>query len=498
MPVAWTIDGKRVRLGDDWEATSTAKGRYEQLTATVSRDEVRHAHQESHISGRVGGHEVWAGQLDATPAISRLPVVKLTATGPVARLRRTRNNRLYQSRDYGAWQPRNSEPYNKAADDTISADSQGGRLLFRVTNGTDITSGDLNGLIAWFPGENINRVAFDWTLRAGTTVWALRLYTGNGPTGALTQRGGDMANGGSASGSIDQVITADDDMVALAWVRTGATTTTTQTAALKITNLRVNGRAIGDDMAPGDVIADMASSLGLDVSPRKERTSGQNALPFYWEGGSWGDAFDELSALDDWPWLAGRGRIEYGPWDHRWVLRFSQENEDLDFPPVYNRVRVFYTTMAGAPRSIAADASPDPLGKTGVRNEYQYDLGQSYADDTIPTAVAGAILEKVSHQRVMGTVTIGALPSKTVWVEGAGRGHALLDKDAPYKIQPGELARLGPYPRLGAQRIVGARYTLSDVTLEFGEDAESSASRALAQIALRQARGHRRSHRHRR
>jgi len=159
---------------------------------------------------------------------------------------------------------------------------------------------------------------------------------------------------------------------------------------------------------------------------------------------------------------------------------------------------VFYTTMAGAPRSITADASPDPLAKYGVTNEYQYDLGQSYADDTIPTAVAGAILEKVSHQRVMGTVTIGALPSKTVWIEGAGRGHALLDKDAPYKIQPGELARLGPYPRLGAQRIVGVRYRSTDVTVEMGEDAESSASRALAQIALRQARGHRRHHRHRR
>src|SRR6266542_241374 len=225
MPVAWSIDGKQVRLGDDWEATSTAKGGYEQLTASVSREEVRHAHQESHVSGRVGGKEMWAGQLDATPAVSRLPVVKLTATGPVARLRRMRNNRLYQSRDYGAWQPRNSEPYGYGANDTIGVDSMGGRLVARVTNGTDIKQNERNGWAAWYPRESVNRIAFDWTGRNAVTEYTMRIFTASGPSGGLTQQGGDISLN-ATSGSVDRNITADDDLICITFVRTAADATT--------------------------------------------------------------------------------------------------------------------------------------------------------------------------------------------------------------------------------------------------------------------------------
>jgi hypothetical protein len=480
MPVLWSIDGKRVKLLDDWEATSTAKGGYEQLTASAERTEILHAHQESYIIGTSGGSTVWAGTLDATPAASRLPVAKLTATGPVAKLRRQRSNWLAQSRDYDLIQAQDSDPYGYANSSSINFDASGGRLFWNIPNGTDIKTNNNSGGAVWFMGEPLTRVAFDWDSSAAATDLKLQVLTAPGPSGTRTQVGADISLN-ATSGSIDRAITGNDDLFNIRAQWTGANATTAASYKLRVVNLRINGRSGGDNVSPGDIIGDMASSVGLKTG--KVRSSGQNALPFYWEGGSWGDAFDELSALDDWPWAVTRNGVEYGPWDTRWQIQFSQENEDLDWPPIYNWVRVFYTTLAGASRSVPVQASPDPLAKWGDIKEYQYDLGESYPDDKDPTAVANALLDKVSTQRVVGTVVIGRVAgTQSIFIEGKGPG---LDA---YRIQPGDLAKLKPYPKLEPQRIEGVRYRTDGVTLEFGEDAETAASRVLARIARSRAR----------
>ena len=506
MGLHFHVDGKVVHLNDDFEATITAAGGYEQLTATAPRDEVKQAHQGSKITATTSaGREVWYGTLDATPAASRHPIVQITATGPVARARRQRANRLYQSRDYALWGPITSDPHNYTSFDSlnvaqsISADAQTGRLLWTVTNGTDIKSNDVNGMVAWFMGEPVSRIAFDWAVDSGTSNYALRVYTGNGPHGTLTKRTSlgsdtpattsDFVTGAGASGSVDMHTSADDDMIVLAYYRSGANATTTSNAWLRVGNLRVNGRAVGDDMSPGQIIADLSQSLGWKVNDVK--SSGQNALPFYWEGGSWADAIDSLALLDDWPWLVGRSIVDYSPWDTRWDLRFSQEGEDLDFPPIYNFVRVYYTTLAGAPRSVVVQASPDPLARFDLPYEYEYDLNQAYDGDNIPTAVGNALIERLSQQRVVGTIKV--LPgvfheTGRVWTQTKKFRTGFMD-ESHYHILPGDLAHLEPYPDLKPQRIVGVRLHALDVEVEFGEDVESvSAGRALARITAGRAR----------
>lgn len=494
MPLICHVDGKQVHLNDDLEATITAAGGYEQLTATCSRDDVAHAHQGSHISLETQArHEVWFGSLDATPALSRFPVAKILASGPIGKANKQRSNRLYQTRDYSLWKPITSDPYNYTGPgslnirQSISADGQEGRFVWAVTNGTDIKQNDANGLIAWFHGENVTRIAFDWTVSAATANYTLRIYTGTGPSGTLTQRGSDMVAGAGASGSQDVTLSAgDDDLIALIFYRNGADATMSLNSWLRVGNLRVNGRTLGDDFSPGQIIEDMAGYLGWNT--QGVQSSGTNALPWYWQGGSWGDAFSELANLDDWPFLVTRNAINYSPWGERWDLRFSQEHEDLDFPPIYNSVRVFYTTLAGSTRSVKLQAAPDPLARFGEDNEYQYDLSQSYSEDTIPKAVAAALLERVSEQRVIGTVRVEKLDTnKRVWTPR--KRFTVGTTERIYHIQPGDLARLEPYPKLGPQRIVGVRLHANDVELEFGEDIEQvSASRTLARIAGQRSR----------
>jgi hypothetical protein len=493
MPLHWHADGRPVKLHDDWEASVTAAGGFEQLTASADRDDVKHLHQGSGISAVTsGGREVWFGHLDATPATSRLPVAHLTATGPVAKLRRMRNNWLAQARDYGMWKPQDSEPYNYGSgSDHIQPDSQGGRILFRVTNGTDIKLNNQNGLAAWFPGESITNIAFSWDANVASTDHKLQIFTGAGPSGTLAQQGGDISVN-ATSGTVNQAITSDKDLIVVRLTWISANTTTTAGYRLSATSLRVNGRSSGDTAAPGEIIGDMASTVGLGTF--RVETSGQNALPFYWEGGSWAEAFSELAALDDWPWLVNRKGVSYGPWDDTWHLYFSQENEDLDFPPIYNRVRVFYTTLAGAPRSVRVEATPDPLAKFDVDNEYQYDLGESYPDDDVPTAVGNALLERLSKQRVVGTVNIthGHLISRSrVWTPRRRFSHSTYADDH-YLITPGGRANLDPYPKVTPQRITGVRLRADGITVEFGDDAESAAARVLARVALQRTRGHKR------
>jgi hypothetical protein len=495
MPLHWSIDGKRVHLNDDFEATSSAAGGYEQLTATADRDEVKFAHQGARISGVTSaGHECWYGTLDSTPAASRHPIAQITATGPVSKARRQRGTRLYQSTDYSLWGPITSDPHNYTAigalnvAQSISADAQTGRLLWQVTNGTDIKNNDANGLVAWFSGEAVTRIAFDWSLDAGTSNYALRIYTGTGPKGTLTQRGTDKVSGAGASGSEDITLSAgDDDMVALVWYRSAANATTSSNSWLRIGNLRVNGRTLGDDLSPGQIIADFAQSVGWKTG-NDVKSSGQNALPFYWQGGSWGDAIDGLALLDDWPWVVTRDRIAYNPWDVKWDLRFSQEHEDLDFPPIYNSVRVFYTTLAGAPRSVLVQASPDPLARFNQDFEYQYDLNQSYDGDNTPTAVGNALIDRLSKQRVLGTVTVNRIDTnKRVWTPE--KHWTIGNSERVYHILPGDLAHLDPYPGLPPQRIVGVRLHARDVEVEFGEDIEQvSAGSTLARITAQRAR----------
>ena len=92
--VHWSIDGRHVQLRD-WQASSTSAGGYDQLTARADRDDVEWAHQGSHVRAHLeDGSEMWFGYLDATPAASRLREATVTATGPVARLRRMRGNWL--------------------------------------------------------------------------------------------------------------------------------------------------------------------------------------------------------------------------------------------------------------------------------------------------------------------------------------------------------------------------------------------------------------------
>jgi hypothetical protein len=605
MPLAFHIDGKQVRLNDDWEMTSTAAGGYEQLTATADRDDVHHVHQGSRVTAFTdGGVEVWTGTIDATPATSRLQTVHLTATGPVSRLRRMRADRLYQSRDYGMWKDEAGDPYGYDATEGFRV-SSGNGLMFSAPDGQPFDDNSRCGLAFWGQNENISRIAFTVHKNRDTQEFNLLLWGGSGPTGSRTLlHTFDLGSGTPDNTELSWNITGDYDMITLELVMaSGAGTMTVLSSAARTTNgtgawqalpgatgrwpvaarcslfwtahsgttetlavevdttgdtaggtprnrgtfdqkahaaaasgsddtnveglgsairatwtiagggspswtfyvlaalgyrkfnltlsdVRVNGRWATDEAAPGDIIADMASSMGLDT--KDVRSSGQNALPFYWEGGSWADAIDELAALDDWPWRVTRDAIVYDSWQPGWHLQFAEENEDLDFPPVYNRVRVFYTTLAGAPRSIRVEADPDPLARFGVDNEYQYDLGQSYSGDDIPTAVANALLEQVSTQQVVGNVQV---------VHGHQTGRVWTPKrrfstfnDDHYRIVPGQLAYLTPYPDLPPQRIASVRLRLASVEVGFGTDVEASAARTLARIGLRRSRSKPKKH----
>lgn len=490
--LSWTIEGLPVDL-EDWRANVLAFGGYDRMEGIIPERVLRRRPGSIDVGACITAYDpagsiVWQGDLSEPPKISNA-LAALQAEGPISRARRARDRVLHQSRDYGGWVTKDSDPHNFGNNSEWTLDSAGGKLYWLIPNGTSITQNDQAGFIRWFQGALPRRIAGTIAGHASGN-FELQLYTGIGPAGAPASRA--TLGLGTMPATFDWSWTpGSDDYVKLLIRRTGATATAAVPIEHRITGLRVNDRASGDDVSTSALAADLGGLLGYDTS--EVVSSGFNGLPFDLANpSSWAeDGLFYLAALTDWrclvraedPERRAGPVLDFGPWSRRWrFLRQANAVPDLRSVPPYNRVVVNYHNAAGRDSRVVLEITdPDPLAGTplaGQKRDWVENLADAQPDETLATAVAEYLKPRVSATQLVGRIEIVAARAAD------GTGHVY----SPCGGDVGELLDWGP-AESKTLRIHEAEYRPDGATL--GIEAPVSAAGLMAGIALQRAReGH--------
>jgi hypothetical protein len=443
---SWSVAGESVEA--EWDTvTMTAPGGYGSLSITVPASQLPagtgpftpvHATRES---GRV----LFWGETSSPPRIYRGRAV-LELQGYQGRLTRSRGRRLYQSQDVQEWVAGDSDPHNKSMNDSIDVNVGDGRIAFIIHSET-FANNDRGLALFWAPGETITRLAFDVDRNNGLGNFGVNFQTGVGPSGTITSEG-TYNLAGTSTVSIDRTLTNPDSMVGIQ-VAANAATSPNRTR-VRISNLRVNGRATGDTFTLADLSADLASELGWDSLQASD--SGNSVLPLDWIEG-WDSELDNVAESEDCTWLAiepGMGStnaagLYIGSWGrHEW--RCADEHganfENLQQLLPYNRAEVSYETAKGVLKTVTADADPDPygglVGTVVWPPEGPYALFGKHKASTRADSTAALLVAYYSQPRVRGQIQLGAL---------IGGGHA-------WDVEAGDLLTLADY-RLADGTTVG-------------------------------------------
>ena len=470
--ITWVVNGRPVKA-EDWEATMVAPGGYDRFSARVPRRELKNvdARQGARVIGhRPGGTKIWEGRLVTDPDWEGASA-SLVAAGNKVRADRSVRRRLFQHRDYGEWTPIDSDPFGLSVDDALSAGVNRGSLKFRIEKGQDITINAKTGLALWAPGERLTRIAFHLEGSGALTNYVLRVFEAD-DSGSGSQAGTDITLGGLPI-DIERNLTGDKNRVDIRFVRTAATGTTTQTTAVKVTDLRVNGLSDEDETTASDVVETVAEQLGLTTG--HIRASGLNVLPLDWTESDTA-LLDHMATLVDWRWLIMGTEMKFGPWGDEWAVESTWDTEHLVPVERFNRVRVTFTSKNGVPKFHEINAAPDPLREFGITNPFTFDIGGPHPNDNLAEAVAAALMAKLSAPQVRGSITFTE-------ARRAGRRG---DPGSPYRVQAGDRLVLRGRPGLPAQRIVGITYRPDGVEAQLGQDV--SVARLLARRELVAAR----------
>lgn len=482
--VFWTIDRLPVDVSE-WRCNAVANGGFDRLTATIPERVARRWRSRISQGALVTGYEssvrvVWEGELDAAPS-SDEGRGKLTAVGRKRRAEEGFGRRLYQTRDYRLWQDATVDPFDLTEQGDFEAKVRGSHLWFGFGKGTDTAVNDRAPLCAWVPGALIARYAFTVVKNRGITTAELQTHRFTGPTGARALVATHSLSGGGSL-DVDQTVSDPEDALSIRLFSTDAVTNAARLAD-RVKNLRLNDIAPGDTFRTDEVAADIASAVGYD--PAGVRTSDVNALPFDLTQGSWAESgLAYMALLDDWRWLVLEDRglaeggpprgayLDYGPWERIWTLhRAGSAAPALVQLPVHNLVVVKYRDLHDKPMEVSLLASPDPLAEQGLTNRWEEELTDRQPDATLATAVATAILARVSRPRYAGRIEIVGASDE------AGRGGA-------YAVRPGDLARVAEDDL--THRIYEAEYRHDGVTI--GVETPVTAAGLIALAGLRRSR----------
>jgi hypothetical protein len=447
---AWSVGGRSVEA--DWDTvTMAAPGGYGSLTITVPASQLPvgtgpftpvHATRDS---GRV----LYWGEVSSPPRIFRGRAV-LELQGYKDRLTRSRGRRLYQSQDVGGWVAGDGDPHNKLMNDSYDVSVGAGRIVI-IVHSESFLANDRALVLFWAPGETIRRIAFDVDRGNGLPNFDIRIVTGTGPSGAIAAEG-TYNLAGTTQVNIDRTLTNPADMVGIQLEANGSTTP--NRTRVRVTNLRVNGRAVGDSFTLAQLSTDLAAELNWESLPAPD--SGNSVLPLDWIAG-WDSELDNVCESEDGIWLviepglhsSQPAGLYIGPWG-RHSFSCADEHganfENLQQLLPYNRAEVSYETVTGITKTVTADANPDPFGgMVGTvvwPPEGPFALSGRHKASTRADTAAARLIAYFSQPRVRGQVQLGAL---------IGGGHA-------WDVEAGDLLTLADYhlatgATVGPQRV---------------------------------------------
>lgn len=455
---------------DSLQLTDQAPGGYQAATGNLpwsyvlDHPEVYQFGTTWRITHAESGQLVWAGYLlDPAPSGN---VAQLVAKGWGILPTRTAGVRLYQDRYYGDWSDMSSDPYGYtgiASYITADVNSTNGRVNFHTSNGTTTAVGDKAGVTFWAPGNPITRVAFSYATDLSDANWDILIRTATGPSGTLTTKQTISTFGSTGTYDTDSNggISGSGDLVVIELYN--SVTTTSGNRHFRITDLRVNGIAIGDSWTTDQIVADIAGFLGIQTTLVTSATD--VGVPLYIQQGSYAEALTYMAAISDYYWRVvdlGNGPVmDYGPWGQTtWTLVDPEMPVDLQALDRYNEVTVpfsYSNSSATGTITITADPNPAVFSANGITNNYSdFASIQAMPDATTATNVATNIVNYLSGLRYGGTVTL----SRVKDANGSMR--------SAYHVQAGDSLKI---PTLGVTlRISSTTKTDTSVQVSFAQD----------------------------
>lgn len=238
----------------------------------------------------------------------------------------------------------------------------------------------------------------------------------------------------------------------------------------QLTDIRVNGEAVGDSFSAGELVRALCAEMRLpDVYVD---TGGVNVLPYETEAGvPFSDSLDFAALIGNRRWRildsGARPVLQYGRYgETRWSVQ--DERETIDTQPLrrYDTVHVPYQVNAqSAESSVTVRERPSPLPRP--QDFGQLSLDHAFRNSDMAEGFGQEVLDYLLKQRWGGSAT----QLQEALDENGNRESAHL-------IHAGDTLRWGT-GSTGHMRIAHLRRTYAGVDLEF--DDSTSAIDRLAQ-----------------
>lgn len=440
-----TIDGEEVPIENDYQFSETALGGYDtasfSIPASVALSRRNVIEQDAPIVvWDDGANELWTGKIESPPKFKD-NLAGIEANGYQHDARRSTDRLMYQLIGTESWAEMDADPYNYDTMKGYTTNITPGALSIRRNRDETFQNNDHDGFVIWVPGANPRK--FTCVVNKPETMqnFEIRIRTGSGPSGSLNTVQAYSLRSGSPDplpdkATISVPLDGPDDLVALVMSANANDVEVGASHRVWFSDVRVNGianKANIDVFTTSDVAKDIARRLGWDVNQISAQDF--NALPLDFVDQDWGEDLDYISLLDNCPWqvLGHNGDLSMRrrPWNYDEIEVAREDGAVLDLTPepIYDIVRVVYTTPAGKPAEVQKQQG-------NGRELPPVELSDPQRDNRAARALAERLLDEFGSSRWSGTVTLNSGP-RTLH---AGRILVISDWDAgddslPHQIE---------------------------------------------------------------
>lgn len=448
--IGFTVAGRPVNLLE-WRFDVVTNHGDRALTGKLPKD-VTWAEQDAPIvAWRGSGDPAWSGFVSSDPA-DEDGLWSIRAHGQTEAILEPQTERMFYRRDGGdGWVDQDAEPHNFATFQGFDTTAGKASLKWAWGNNADVfANGDHAGFILWLEGTPITSysVAGETNPNVSNVDFVTRELTGPDGTSFLINTH-SLSSDTTYTGSL--AVAGSDAL----WFRAQANAAATPALRrrLKLTSIRVYGRTTDNNFSVSDVVNDVGTLAGLDVTNVQAHPA--KALPLDWTDDHPG-LLTYMAEQVDWRWMVTHTGLEFGPYERTWTV-YEDDTAGFNFVPErrYNKVVQPWRNLSGIARQRSATATVDPFPGEEVVLRLD-ELEDPQPDGDLAEAVAQARVDHEASLRVTGNLEV--------------RRVRLNGPRSPYDVRAGDLLVLPELHPLGPQRIEAVTYEPDDrVSVELGD-----------------------------
>lgn len=411
--VEWVCEGEPILIDpDSWQYRIGVEG-FDTFTgrAPDPRKVPSQLDDGAEITGFLsGGEVVWQGTCDAKPQIDENGLAVIGATGPAKHIAERNDRMFYKTIGAGGagFTDGRDPPYDYATRERIGLTIKPASLIFRIERDVAYAVNDRHVAILWMQGGTIGRVK--GTIERETNATNAELLVGKvtGPSGAIgSELQRDLATGAL---TFDVAISSPTRDGIVIGVQYNAAQTPTTTHIIRVRDLEIWGLRTTDQVLAHEVMQDIGTLAGFDVSGVQESTL--DVLPLDWDA-PLPELLQYMALLLDWTVLAVERsaydrppQLVAGPWETRWEASYGYGlTGKLKDDPLYSHVLVEWENESGEREELLLAADPNPLPDTGTR-VYPFALEERHrSGSNLPLSAGSSVLNQVSVLRYSGRLS---------------------------------------------------------------------------------------------